>query len=77
MLKMGERTKLQVEMQRLRAEYARYMMTLKPWKAKVSTIAVGVNEKLLQARRMHTTFTYILGEKPTTDLVNATRESVD
>ena len=52
-------------------------MTLQPWQAKVSTIIVGVNEKLLQDKRMQTTVTSPLEEKPTTDLINATRESVD
>ena len=77
MLKMGEMTKLQVEMQKLRAKEAHYMKTLQPWKAKVSAIVVGVNEKLLQAKRMQTIVTSLLEEQPTMDLINATRESVD
>ena len=61
----------------MRAKEAHYTKTLKPWQVKVSAIAVGVNEKLLQAKRMQTTVTSLPEEKPTVDLVNATRESVD
>lgn len=77
MLKMGKMTKLQAEMQKLRAEEACYTKTLQPWQEKVSAIVVGVNEKLLQARRMHTIVTSLLEEQPTADLVNATRERID
>ena len=45
MLKMGKITKLQEEMHKMREEEARYTKTLQPWQAKVSTIAVEVNEK--------------------------------
>ena len=77
MLKVGETTKLQVEIQKLRAEGAHYTTTMQTWKEKVSAIAIGVNEKLLQARRMQMTVTSLLEEQPTVDLINATRESVD
>ena len=76
-LKMEETTKLQAELQKLRAKEVHYTNTLQPWQEKLSTITVGVNEKLLQAKRMQTIVTSLLEEQPTADLVNATRESVD
>lgn len=53
------------------------MKTLQPWQAKVSTIALIANEKLVQGRKMQTIVISMLEEEPTVNLVNATRESVD
>lgn len=64
-------------MQKLRAEEAYYTKTLQPWQTRLSTIALKITKKLSQAQQMQTTITSLLEEQPTTDLVNATRESVD
>lgn len=77
MLKMGQTTKLQVKMQKLREEEESYTKTLQPWQTWLSTIALKVTKKLSQARKMQTIVTSLLEEQPTTDLVNATIESVD
>ena len=52
MLKMGETTKLQAKMQKLRAEEVHYTKTLQPWKTWLSAIAVKITEKLSQAKKM-------------------------
>lgn len=52
MLKMGETTKLQAKMQKLREEEVRYTKTLQPWQMRLSTIAIKVTEKLSQAKKM-------------------------
>lgn len=77
MLKMSEMTKLQENMQKLRVEEAHYMKTLQPWQTRLSSIALKVTEKFSQAKKMQTTITSLLEEQPTSDLINATRESVD
>ena len=76
-LKMGETTKLQAKMQKLREKEVRYRKTLQPWKMRLLAIALKVTVKFSQAKKMQTTITSLLEEQPNVDLVNATRESVD
>lgn len=77
MLKMGETTKLQAKMHKLREKEARYTKTLQPWQTRLSTIALKVTENLSQAQQMQIAVTSLMEEQSTADLVDATRESVD
>lgn len=77
LLKMGESTKLQAKMDKIRAEEARFTETLQPWQARLSYIAIKVTEKLSQTQQMKTIVTILMEEHPTTDLVDATKENVE
>lgn len=74
MLKIGESKRLQTK---LRAKEVEYLQTLQPWKEQVSEIVIKINVKLTKFHATQTTVARLLTESPTTDLVNAARESVD
>lgn len=77
MLKMGESTKLQAKMQKLRVKQVHFTKTLQPWKARLSDIAIKVTEKLSHTQQMQTEVTSLMEQKLTVDLVDATKETVE
>lgn len=73
MLKMGESTRLQIELQRLHVHEAEYLKALHPWQDEVSKIAIKVNAKLTEFQATQMTVASLLVEPPTADVINTTR----
>ena len=68
MIKMGETTKSQTQMQTLHKDEARYLKTVQPWQEEVSHIALQVNEKLTKIKATQTTIA---------ELVETTKECIE
>lgn len=77
MLKMKESTKLQTELQKLRAKEAEYMQTLEPWQEQVSEIAVNINANLIEFKVTKMIVASLLDDQLIFELIKATRENVD
>lgn len=77
MLKRGESTKLQAEMQKLRTEEACFAETLQPWQARLSDMALKIIEMLSHAQQIQTEVTSLMEEQLTVDLVDTAKATIE